>query len=75
MQEGTFSDQFISASLDGTVKLWDLQSNLMKKPYQQNATNSRFEYPKKLLSNKSPLSNLNNRLKPSYSVRFYCDFT
>lgn len=75
MPDGTFSHQFMSASLDGTIKFWDLQSKFMKKPYQKNETNSRFGKPKNLLSNKSTLSNFNNRLKPSYSVRLYCDFT
>lgn len=69
MQQGTFSDQFMSASLDGTIKVWDLQLKLMKKPYQKSETNSRFGRPKNLMSNKSPLSHLNNRLRPSYSVR------
>jgi len=71
MQQGTFSDQFMSASLDGTIKVWDLQSKLMKTTYQKSETNSRFGIPKNLMSNKSPLSHLNNRLRPSYSVRLY----
>lgn len=72
MQQGTFSDQFMSASLDGTIKVWDLQSKFKKKPYQKSEPNSRFGRPKNLISNKSPLSHLNNRLRPSYSVRLNC---
>ncbi|CAI6355721.1 unnamed protein product [Macrosiphum euphorbiae] len=68
MQQGTFSDQFMSASLDGTIKVWDLQSKFKKKPYQKSEPNSRFGRPKNLISNKSPLSHLNNRLRPSYSI-------
>jgi len=67
-EEGKFSDQFISSSLDGTIKLWDLQPKPMP-AHQKIPTNCRFGYPKKLLSNQSPLSVLNNHLKPSYSVR------
>ncbi|XP_029341501.1 uncharacterized protein LOC115033314 [Acyrthosiphon pisum] len=68
MQQETFSDQFMSASLDGTIKVWDLQLKLVKKPYQKSETNSRFRRPKNLMSDKSPLSHLNNRLRPLYSI-------
>ncbi|CAH1731756.1 unnamed protein product [Aphis gossypii] len=67
-EQGKFSDQFISSSLDGTIKLWDLQPKSMP-THQKTPTNCRFGYPKKLLSNKSPLSVLNNHLKPSYSIK------
>lgn len=68
MREGQFSDQFFSASMDGTIKLWDLHSTPMSKPNQRKITNKRFENPENLNSYQSPLHIYNNRLKPTYTV-------
>lgn len=69
VQEGEFSDQFFSASMDGTIKLWDLNSTLMPRIKKKITTNTSFEHPENLNNYKSPLSVYNNRLKPSYTVR------
>lgn len=69
VQEGEFSDQFFSASMDGTIKLWDLKSKPMPRIIKKSKTNTSFEHPEKLNNYKSPLSIYNNRLKPSYTVR------
>eukprot|EP00102_Acyrthosiphon_pisum_P020917 XP_016658127.1 PREDICTED: uncharacterized protein LOC100571197 [Acyrthosiphon pisum] len=68
VHEGEFSDQFFSASMDGTIKLWDLNSKPMPRIIKKNTTNTGFENPEKLNNYKSPLSIYNNRLKPSYTI-------
>ncbi|XP_025202203.1 uncharacterized protein LOC112599497 [Melanaphis sacchari] len=68
VQEGQYSDQFFSASMDGTIKLWDLNSTPMPRVIKKSTTNTSFKYPEKLNNYKSPLSIYNNRLKPSYTI-------
>lgn len=70
VQEGLFSDQFFSTSMDGTVKLWDLHSTPLPKINQKSTTNPHFEYPENLKKYKSPLNIYNNRLQSSYTVSF-----
>lgn len=69
VQEGEFSDQFFSASMDGTIKLWDLNSTPMPRINKKSTTDTSFEHPEKLNNYRSPLSVYNNRIKPSYTVR------
>lgn len=68
VQEGQFSDQFFSASMDGTIKLWDLDSTPIPRIIKKNSTNTSIKHPEKLNNYRSPLSIYNNRLKPSYTV-------
>ncbi|XP_060848211.1 dynein axonemal intermediate chain 3-like isoform X2 [Rhopalosiphum padi] len=68
VQEGQFSDQFFSASMDGTIKLWDLKSTPMPRIIKKSTTNTSFNQPEKLNNYKSPLSIYNNCLKPSYTI-------
>lgn len=69
VQEGRFSDQFFSSSMDGTIKLWDLQSTPLPKAHKKSTANTRFGRPENLNDYVSPLNVYNNRLKPSYTVR------
>lgn len=69
VQGGQFSYQFFSASMDGTVKLWDLNSTPLPKTNEKSTTSR--EHPKNLKKYKSPLNIYNNRLQPSYTVRLY----
>lgn len=71
MKEGQFSDQFFSASMDGTLKIWDLHSTPISRTKQNIPVNTRSPRPDKLNSYKSPLSIYNNSLKPSYTVSAY----
>uniref|UniRef100_A0A2S2R2B2 WD repeat-containing protein 63 n=1 Tax=Sipha flava TaxID=143950 RepID=A0A2S2R2B2_9HEMI len=68
VKEGQFSDQFFSASMDGTIKLWDLHSTPIPRSQQNIEKKTRFPYPDKLDSYKSPLSIYNNCLKPLYTI-------
>lgn len=68
MQEGQFSEQFFSASMDGTIKLWDLHSKPLPKASQKSTSIHRFGFPEKLKTYKSPLHIYNNCLKPTYTV-------
>ncbi|CAH1731486.1 unnamed protein product [Aphis gossypii] len=68
VQEGQFSDQFFSASMDGTIKLWDLDSTPIPRIIKKNSTNTSIKHPEKLNNYRSPLSIYNNRLKPSYTI-------
>ncbi|VVC41741.1 WD40/YVTN repeat-like-containing domain,WD40 repeat,WD40-repeat-containing domain [Cinara cedri] len=59
-EEGNFSLQFFAASLDGTVKLWDLNSTLPVETNKKKTENfNKYN---------SPLSVYNNRLKPLYTI-------
>lgn len=68
VKEGQYSDQFFSASSDGTIKLWDLNSTPMPESKKKIPKNTRFPHPAKLDSHKSRLRIYNNRLKPLYTV-------
>lgn len=69
--EGQFSEQFFTSSLDGNIKLWDLQSKSVSKYKKTNKTKPRFDHPENLKNHKSPLGIYHNRLKPSYTVKCY----
>jgi len=64
-----FSNQFFSASMDGTIKLWDLSLTSTQKSKEKDKQPSRFGRPKNLENYESPLKIHNNRLKPTYTVR------
>jgi len=68
VQEEQFSDQFFSASMDGTIKLWDLHSTPLPKLKEKSTMTTQFERPKNLKKYESPLNIYHNRLKPSYTV-------
>uniref|UniRef100_A0A2S2Q7P9 WD repeat-containing protein 63 n=1 Tax=Sipha flava TaxID=143950 RepID=A0A2S2Q7P9_9HEMI len=69
VKEEQFSDQFFSASSDGTIKLWDLKSTPMPESEKKIPKNTRFPHPAKLDSHKSWLRIYNNRLKPLYTLK------
>ncbi|XP_050532358.1 dynein axonemal intermediate chain 3-like [Daktulosphaira vitifoliae] len=67
----TYSDQFFTASMDGTIKLWNLQSTSTLNENIKFTNNTQFynSFPECLNKYRSPLNIYNNRLQPSYTIK------
>lgn len=68
MPEGQFSMQFLSSSIDGTIKVWDLHTKLLPNS-KLKSTRNILERTTRLNTYKSPLDIYNNRLMPTYTVK------